>query len=147
MWPLRFGPHRKRGLRVMVLTILHASPKNGVEIMDGVEAMTRGWWRPSPGSVYPLLEQLENDGLVKKADGGRYGLTRKASEGLVSSFGPRFKRPHTVDSAMREMGGFVSYFEGLSRSGDPGVSSQLGGIKDLARRLSKIAGAQDAEES
>jgi DNA-binding PadR family transcriptional regulator len=138
MWPFRFGPHRKRGLRMMVLTILHSAPKNGVEVMDGVEAMTRGWWRPSPGSVYPLLDQLADDGLVKKRDDGRYELTEKANQGLESSFGPRFRRPQTTDDVMHEIGGFVSYLEDLSKSGGSELQPHRDKIRELSKRLSDL---------
>ena len=63
-----------------VVSMLSNSPKNGVELMDDMEKMTQGWWRPSPGSVYPLLEQLTNEGLIRKREDGRYELTEKASE-------------------------------------------------------------------
>ncbi|MDA4125028.1 MAG: PadR family transcriptional regulator [Thaumarchaeota archaeon] len=145
MWPFRFGPHRKRGLRMMVLTILRTSPKNGVEIMDGIESMTRGWWRPSPGSIYPLLKQLDEDGLVKAKDDGRYQLTAKASEGLETSFGPRFRRPQTVDDMMNEMSGFVSYAEDLSKSRSSDLRPHLAKLRALSRRLADIAGEGESE--
>lgn len=65
MWA--FGEMRKRrGLRMWVLTLLERSPRNGAEIMDEMEMMTKGWWRPSPGSVYPLLESLVQEGFIKR---------------------------------------------------------------------------------
>src|SRR2546422_758937 len=75
--------HRgQRGLRHWILAILRRSPKNGAEIMDEIEGMTQGWWRPSPGSVYPLLDGMVTDGLIKKMDEWRstrrimaYGFT------------------------------------------------------------------------
>ena len=60
--------HRKRGLRMLIISMLSSSPKNGVEIMNEIEAATRGWWRPSPGTIYPLLGRLENEGLIKKVE-------------------------------------------------------------------------------
>ena len=54
MWVSR----KKRGLRNWVLIILRRGPRTGAQMMDEMEVMTRGWWRPSPGSVYPLLEEL-----------------------------------------------------------------------------------------
>ena len=125
MWPFRFAMHRKRGLRMMVVSLLHSSPKNGVEIMDEVEAMTRGWWRPSPGSVYPLLEQLEKEDLVKKREDGRYELTQNAKDELETSFGPRFKKPRSIDGMMDELHGIIAYFEDLRRSGNPELGPHI----------------------
>ena len=66
MW----GMHRRRGLRMGVLSILARGPKNGAEIMNSIEEMSQGWWRPSPGSIYPLLESLLQEGSVaRRADG------------------------------------------------------------------------------
>src|SRR5947209_18890458 len=97
MWPLRWMMQRRRGLRMLILSMLSTSPKNGVEIMNEIEAATRGWWRPSPGSIYPLMEQLDKEGLVKKRkDDGRYELTDKVSEQMEETFGPPSTEPTTV---------------------------------------------------
>ena len=63
-----------------VFSILQQSPRNGAEIMDQIEIASQGWWRPSPGSVYPLLEQPQKEGNIKKCDDGRYELTEKRKE-------------------------------------------------------------------
>src|SRR5881628_818289 len=68
--PFRWMMHRRRGLRTWIISILANAPKNGAEIMDEIETMTQGWWRPSPGSVYPLLEQMTQEDLLKKRDDG-----------------------------------------------------------------------------
>jgi len=39
----------------------------GAQIIDEIERLSMGFWRPSPGSVYPALEELETDGLIKVA--------------------------------------------------------------------------------
>ncbi len=131
---------------MMVISILHSSPKNGAEIMDGIESMTRGWWRPSPGSVYPLLDQLEEDKLVKKREDGRYELTPKASEDLEVSFGPRFRKPQSVETMMNEMHGIVSFFEDLKRSGKFELEPHFGKMQSLAKRLSVMAEEGKAEK-
>ena len=48
-------------------------PANGYEVMRRLEEMSGGLWRPSPGSVYPHLQMLEDEGLVQSSevDGGR----------------------------------------------------------------------------
>lgn len=48
-------------------------PANGYEVMHRLEEMSGGLWRPSPGSVYPHLQMLEDEGLVQSSevDGGR----------------------------------------------------------------------------
>jgi DNA-binding PadR family transcriptional regulator len=67
-----------------VLSILERSPKNGAELIDEIELMNTGWWKPSPGSIYPLLENLVQEGLVKKKDDGRYDLGKSKTRNRVS---------------------------------------------------------------
>ncbi len=131
--------HRKRGLRMAMVTMLASSPKNGVELMDEIERMTQGWWRPSPGSVYPVLEQLTNDGMVRKKEDGRYELTDKASDELEGSFGHAFgKRERSVDEMFDEVSGFVSYMEELVKSDPDTLKQYRDQLKTLSERLSNL---------
>ena len=78
-WGGRRGPKARRGdVRMAALLLLAEEPRNGYQIMQELETRTRGAWRPSPGSVYPALQQLEDEGLVRSTerDGRRrYELT------------------------------------------------------------------------
>jgi DNA-binding PadR family transcriptional regulator len=139
MWPFRFAMHGRRGLRTMVVTLLSSSPKNGVEIMDGVEAVTRGWWRPTPGSVYPLLSKMVEEGTIRKRDeDGRYELTPRGKSEVNASFGPTFRRPRTPADVLGEMQSYVSFMEDLRRSGDKELAKHADEIRELARRLSDL---------
>lgn len=85
------GPGRRmrRGaIRHAVLWALSQGPGHGYEVMRRLEARTGGVWRPSPGSVYPTLQMLEDEGLVRSSteDGTRtYELT---DEGREAASGP-----------------------------------------------------------
>jgi DNA-binding PadR family transcriptional regulator len=131
---------------MMVVSLLSTSPKNGVEIMDGVETMTRGWWRPTPGSVYPLLEKMVNEGTILKRTDGRYELTPNARKELSASFGPRFRNPRTTADMVNEIQGFVSYMEDLKGSGREELEPHRKKLRDLARRLSDLSGEEGARE-
>ncbi|MEM7481808.1 MAG: PadR family transcriptional regulator [Acidobacteriota bacterium] len=48
-----------------VLTLLREAPRYGTELMRLIESATGGTWKPSPGSLYPLLKRLEDEGLVE----------------------------------------------------------------------------------
>ncbi len=76
-----FSLFKRGGLRAWILALLRQSPKNGTEIMDHIEMASQGWWRPSPGSVYPLLEELSRDGFIRKREDGRYEMTEKECAG------------------------------------------------------------------
>ena len=61
------GPRRRRrgDVRLALLMLLSLeSPLNGYQLMQGLEERSDGRWRPSPGSVYPALQQLEDEGLI-----------------------------------------------------------------------------------
>ena len=45
--------------------LLSEGPLNGYQLMQEIEKRSEGVWRPSPGSVYPALAQLEDEGLVR----------------------------------------------------------------------------------
>lgn len=70
----RRGRRTSRGdIRAAVLALLAEQPRHGYEIIQEIAERSGGAWRPSPGSVYPTISQLEDEGLatVEKADGRR----------------------------------------------------------------------------
>jgi DNA-binding PadR family transcriptional regulator len=73
------GRRMRRGdVRGEVLSALLDGPAHGYEVIRRLEEKSGGMWRPSPGSVYPTLQMLEDAGLVRASeqDGRRtYELT------------------------------------------------------------------------
>jgi DNA-binding PadR family transcriptional regulator len=76
-----FGRGVKRGrgdVRAAILALLAEEPMHGYQIITELSERSGGAWRPSPGSVYPTLQALEDQGLVSahKSDGRRvFSLT------------------------------------------------------------------------
>ena len=72
--PRGHGPSRHRArrgaIRGSLLRLLGERPMHGYELITEFEERSGGRWRPSPGSVYPLLAQLEDEGLVRSFDDG-----------------------------------------------------------------------------
>ncbi len=75
-----FGPGGPRGrgrkarrgdIRTAALLLLNEEPRNGYQIMQEVQERSDGVWRPSPGSTYPALQQLEDEGLIRARGAGR----------------------------------------------------------------------------
>jgi DNA-binding PadR family transcriptional regulator len=69
---------RRGDVRAGILALLGEGPRNGYQIMQELEQRSRGAWRPSPGSVYPALAQLEDENLIaqEQTPAGRvYALT------------------------------------------------------------------------
>jgi DNA-binding PadR family transcriptional regulator len=70
----------KGNVRGLLLAALLDGPAHGYELMRRLEEQAGGRWRPSPGSVYPLLQVLEDEDLVRGRDSdGRkvYELTEQ----------------------------------------------------------------------
>lgn len=75
-----FGPGE---LRLALLSLLAEGPKHGYELMKQLEARSGGLYRASAGSVYPTLQQLEDEGLARSEsrDGKRvYQLTDEGEQ-------------------------------------------------------------------
>jgi len=53
-------------IRYQVLELINEKPMSGSEIMNEIEKRTDGHWRPSPGSIYPLLSWLQDNSYVKE---------------------------------------------------------------------------------
>ncbi len=77
--PGRGGPHARPGrgrrarrgdIRQAILLLLEEEPRNGYGLMQEIEERSDGTWKPSPGSVYPALSQLEDEGLVSLSESG-----------------------------------------------------------------------------
>ncbi|WP_239154006.1 PadR family transcriptional regulator [Amycolatopsis sp. FDAARGOS 1241] len=59
-------------MRPAVLALLSESPMHGYQLMQEIRRRSNEEWRPSPGSIYPILQQLEDEGLVRTVEeGGR----------------------------------------------------------------------------
>jgi DNA-binding PadR family transcriptional regulator len=74
---------RRGDVRSAILALLAEEPRNGYQIIQELAERSGGIWRPSPGSVYPALQQLEDEGLVRaeERDGRRqYHLTDAGRE-------------------------------------------------------------------
>ncbi|WP_066364344.1 PadR family transcriptional regulator [Herbidospora mongoliensis] len=66
--PRGFGGGRKakRGdVRAAILALLSEEPRNGYQIIQEIAERSQGGWKPSPGAVYPALQQLTDEGLVR----------------------------------------------------------------------------------
>jgi DNA-binding PadR family transcriptional regulator len=89
------GRRAGRGdIRAAILALLAEQPMHGYQIIQELSERSGGAWRPSPGSVYPTLQQLEDEGLVRavQTEAGRRvheltdaGRTEAAATGRESA--------------------------------------------------------------
>src|SRR3954468_458869 len=71
------GPHHRGGprgrarrgdVRAALLLLIEGGAQNGYQLIQEIDRRTDGLWKPSPGSVYPALQQLEDEGLVRAVE-------------------------------------------------------------------------------
>lgn len=87
------GPHgyaaggrvRKGDVRGLLLAALLQGGAHGYELMRRLEEQADGRWRPSPGSVYPLLQLLEDEGLVRGHDEAGRRVYELTAEGRAQA--------------------------------------------------------------
>ena len=117
------GPRRRRrgDVRLALMMLLSVEhPLNGYQLMQGLEERSDGRWRPSPGSVYPALQQLEDEGLIRSVqtegesgrsfeltDAGRSHLEERGEqkapweEDADEAGHPRARFRHSIGGLMR----------------------------------------------
>jgi len=91
--PHAFGRRAGRGdIRAAILALLAEEPMHGYQIIQELAERTGGVWRPSPGSVYPTLQQLQDEELVEEAasESGKrvYELTDTGREHAARATAP-----------------------------------------------------------
>ena len=82
------GRRRRGDVRLALLMLLAEEPRNGYQLMQTIDERSGGRWRPSPGSVYPTLSQLEDEGLIRgiERDGTKlFEITDQGRERLGQS--------------------------------------------------------------
>jgi len=80
--PWQLSPRVRRGdVRAAALSLLSEEPRNGYQIIQEIAERSAGIWRPSPGSVYPALQQLEDEGLVLAEETAGSRVYRLTDEG------------------------------------------------------------------
>jgi DNA-binding PadR family transcriptional regulator len=84
-WP--FEPPRARAgrgdIRLAILALLQEGPRHGYQLIGDIAERSQGAWKPSPGSIYPALSALQDEGLIddEKIDGKRvFSLTAAGRE-------------------------------------------------------------------
>ncbi|MFP3045535.1 MAG: PadR family transcriptional regulator [Thermocladium sp.] len=95
---------KRRGLRYLILYLLASKgAMTGAQITDEVERASMGMWRPSPGSLYPMLDELEREGLIRI---DRVEGTKKYY--IITDAGRNIVGPAPDDRLARSIDEFIS---------------------------------------
>jgi DNA-binding PadR family transcriptional regulator len=120
------GRGRRVNTRAAVLGLLAETerPMHGYEMISELEQRTGGAWRPSPGSIYPTLQLLEDEGLIVSEETGcrkRFTLTDTGREEAATAGQPwqDFDQTHIVEmQQFREAGfGIMQALQQVSSAG------------------------------
>jgi DNA-binding PadR family transcriptional regulator len=120
------GPRARRGdVRAAALILLAEEARNGYQLMQEIERRSGGVWRPSPGSVYPALAQLEDEGFVgiEQRDGRRTYVLTDAGRAYVDERRDDLAAP----------------WDEMSESVDDDVASLFKELRQVAMAAAQIA--------
>jgi DNA-binding PadR family transcriptional regulator len=109
-------------LKFVILRLISKRPMHGYEVMKALEEESKGYYRPSPGSVYPTLQMLEDEGYVTVEEADRkkiYSITEDGAEYLGDN-------EDVVDDVFDRVEHFTDRFFG-------------GDMRALSRSFSKLA--------
>lgn len=150
--PRGFGGRARKGdVRSAILSLLSEAPTNGYGLIKGILARSEGAWRPSPGSVYPTLQQLVDEGLIvptssgpraeyELTDEGRAYVADHADEiaGAWSQARNPFQQQGELIQAARKLAGVVRQVatEGTSEQRAAATAK----LDDLRRELYRMLG-------
>jgi len=151
----RGGGRARRGdVRAAILALLAEKPMHGYEMIQELDERTGGAWKPSPGSVYPTLTMLEDEGLVTavESDGKRrYTLTEAGSQAVAEREGPApWEQVVTgANPAIFELkdvlGSTMSAVQQVFRAGTPAQQAKAVEIlTDTRRRLYEVLATEEA---
>jgi len=153
------GPKAGRGdVRAAILALLREGPRNGYQIMSEIEERSGGAWRPSPGAVYPALQQLADEGLIEAEESaGRraFSLTDEGRRYVEEN--PKMARAAWESMAQDEPGEVPGLFVQAARLGGTivqvahaGTPEQVHAAEQLLeqtrRKMYQILAEDDAAE-
>ncbi len=155
------------GLRFMTLHVLAHGPKTGSEVMESIQwhreqvkqileshqkyhgnKMKKNEslisFKPSSGSVYPMLKKLVVEGLIIKREDGKYQLTEVGHDTINRILGPHFEHSLNkpidrsaiaIETALNEIDSYISFLEDVKKEK---LSSNEKRIEIFIERLEKI---------
>ncbi|GLY67097.1 PadR family transcriptional regulator [Amycolatopsis taiwanensis] len=151
------GRRGRRGdVRAAILALLAEQPRHGYEIISEIAERSGGFWRPSPGSVYPTLQLLADEGLVTSRDEGGKKLFELTEAGRTTAESQEGAPPWEqialdVDPAevnLRKAGATLAAAAiQVSQAGTPSQKRRAVEVLNEARRsLYGILGEVDTDE-
>ncbi len=159
------GKRRQRvrhgDVRAAVLVLLDEQPMHGYQLIQEIEERSGGLWQPSPGSVYPILQQLEDEGLVRieQSSGRKVAHLTEAGRAYVEDKRAELEAAWNtlsgdVEERVVEIRNLFAHFGQIAAAAKQiakvGTDRQLAEaenlLSDTRRRLYLILAEEDASE-
>ncbi|MET9295087.1 PadR family transcriptional regulator [Streptomyces sp. NPDC003077] len=146
------GRARRGDVRASILALLKDRPMHGYEMIQEIAERSGGAWKPSPGSVYPTLQLLEDEGLITSAtEGGKklFSLTETGTaEAGNGPDAPWEAAGRGIDwEAMHEIrkagGGLIEAFKQVWDTGTPEQREKAIAVVNKARKELYLILAED----
>ncbi|MFG1811465.1 PadR family transcriptional regulator [Streptomyces sp. NPDC049040] len=149
------GRARRGDVRASILALLKDRPMHGYEMIQEIAERSGGAWKPSPGSVYPTLQLLEDEGLITSvSEGGKKLFTLTATGTEEAEAGPDAPWEDAgrgIDwDAMNEIrkagGGLIEAFRQVWATGTPEQREKaLAVVNESRKKLYLILAEEDVE--
>ena len=139
MWGGLRGRFFARGeLRLALLALLGEGPKHGYELMKELEARSDGQYRASAGSVYPTLQQLEDEDMARSESSGGKRVYHLTDEGK------QYVREEAED--IRRIWRRAEEWGGWSDASRPEAWEVIRPLKDLAKAALRAVAHEDSDD-
>ena len=145
-----FGGRGRRGrprgdVRAAILLLLDEQPRHGYELIQEIAERSQGSWTPSPGSIYPTLQAMEDEGLItiETVDGRRTASLTDQGSAHVAEHRERMGTPWATDDlrdprsgvALRhEVKALMEAFTQVARVGTPAQLDAATDVLSTARK-------------
>lgn len=144
-------------LRLVLLKLIADEPRHGYELIKAIGEMTGGSYEPSPGTIYPTLSLLEDEGMIAEAAGddarkayeataaGRAELEQRAEEAdaLIARLTARAeeRKPYATPEMFRAVGNLATVLKNRARSGtldEATVREIVDLVDELAKKVERL---------
>ena len=148
------GPGRTRGrrrggrggdVRAAALLLLSEQPQHGYQLIQEIGERSNGAWTPSPGSIYPVLQQLEDEGLLsfERVDGRKTATLTPEGTAFVDEHRDELGTPWEAAKGdqhqeMRDFAhglkGFINAWKQVATAGTPEQREKANAVVEDARK-------------
>lgn len=148
------GPGRPRGrrrggrggdVRAAALLLLAEAPQHGYQLIQEIGERSEGAWTPSPGSIYPVLQQLEDEALLsfERVDGRKTATLTDAGTAYVEEHREQLGTPWDAAKAderpemhelARSLKGFMNAWKQVAQTGTSEQRQKATAVVDDARK-------------